>query len=450
MTHKIVFLLCLFLILVQLLRFFRQKRQQNPLKAKQTASKTPKPQIMRPKTEKDCPECSAAIADGPASVSQCHHSPIPWRQVKSTRGKKKTIRTQNYFCSNETCAYYLITDEDVHALVGYGNHGKYEDIQNLRCQACTKKFTCRKHTVLYRLKTHSKTVSLSLKLLSLGMDPSALEEALEIRESTLRTWLARGGAHGRKLHQRFFTNLNLVHLQLDELWANVKQAGQDVWVWTVCDARTKLIPVVQLGPRTQDMAYIVVHELKSRLKVGCVPVFSSDGLKHYFYALTAHFGEWVNVEGEGKPSWMMLSDFVYAQVIKTQRRFRLVSVDTRFVWGLPFDYFSRLKAAGLSGRINTSFVERANLTIRQSVSKLTRRTWSTAQFSTELSEHVFWWLAYYHFGRNHESLRMKLSQPVYRKGRQQPTRYRKMTPAVAAGLTKHRWSVLELISYPLL
>ncbi len=195
---------------------------------------------------------------------------------------------------------------------------------------------------------------------------------------------------------------------------------------------------------------MVVHELKSRLKAGCVPVFSSDGLKHYFYALTAHFGEWVNVEGESKPSWMVLTNFVYAQVIKTQRRFRPVSVDARFVWGLPSEYFSRLKSAGLSGRINTSFIERANLTIRQSVSKLTRRTWSTAQFSTELSEHVFWWLAYYHFARNHESLKIKLSQPVQRKGRQQSIRYRKMTPAVAAGLTRHRWSVLELISYPLL
>ena len=121
-------------------------------------------------------------------------------------------------------------------------------------------------------------------------------------------------------------------------------------------------------------------------------------------------GEWVNVEGESKPSWMMLSDFVYAQVIKTQRRFRLVSVDTRFVWGLPAEYFSRLKAAGLSGRINTSVVERANLTIRQSVSKLTRRTWSTAQFSTELSEHLFWWLAYYHFSRNNEIVAASPSQ----------------------------------------
>ena len=134
MTHKIIFLLCLFLILVQLLRYFRQKRQQNPFRAKQTTSKTPKPQMMRPKTEKDCPHCRAGIAAKPvSSVNRCQHSPIPWRQVKSRRDKKKTIRTQNYFCSNEVCAYYLITDQNIHALVGDGKHGKHEDIQYLIC-----------------------------------------------------------------------------------------------------------------------------------------------------------------------------------------------------------------------------------------------------------------------------------------------------------------------------
>ncbi len=68
----------------------------------------------------------------------------------------------------------------------------------------------------------------------------------------------------------------------------------------------------------------VVHELKSKLKLGCVPVFSMDGLAHYFYALTAYFGEWAQVEGEKKPVWLVLSNFFYAQVIKYRRRFRLV------------------------------------------------------------------------------------------------------------------------------
>jgi hypothetical protein len=105
----------------------------------------------------------------------------------------------------------------------------------------------------------------------------------------------------------------------------------------------------------------------------------------------------------------------------------------------------------MSGNINTSFVERINLTIRRCVSKLARRTWGTAQFTSELTEHLYWWLAAsrYHFSRYHESLRIRLEKPITRKGKQRAKEYRKVTLAVAAGLTDRRWSVMELISYPL-
>ena len=187
------------------------------------------------------------------------------------------------------------------------------------------------------------------------------------------------------LHELFFRDLNLGHIQLDELWANVKEKEQAMWVWTVCEAKTKIIPVLQLGARTQDMAYSVLHELKSRLQTGCVPIFSSDGLKLYYYALTAHFGEWIVRDGEKNPVWLVLSEFFYAQVIKQQRRFRLVSVEHRLLWGCAREYRSRLKSNGLSGNINTSFVERANLTIRQSVSKLTRHTWGPTHPNSRIS-----------------------------------------------------------------
>jgi len=113
------------------------------------------------------------------------------------------------------------------------------------------------------------------------------------------------------------------------------------------------------------------------------------------------------------------------------------------------NYHKRLKAAGLSGRINTSFIERLNLTIRQCVSKLTRRTWGLAHFTRELLEHLDWWRAYYHFVRYHESLEVELATPSQRKGKQQPIRYRRRTPAMAAGLTYKHWTVKELLSYPL-
>ena len=56
--------------------------------------------------------------------------------------------------------------------------------------------------------------------------------------------------------------LDLIHVQLDELWANMKRSNQDMWVWVVSDATTKIVPVIQVGGRTQEMAYQVLHELK--------------------------------------------------------------------------------------------------------------------------------------------------------------------------------------------
>ncbi|MDD5371005.1 MAG: hypothetical protein PHQ40_18145 [Anaerolineaceae bacterium] len=340
-------------------------------------------------------------------------------------------------------------DENIHALVGYGGHGKHEMIQDLKCQVCRKKFTCRKHTVLYRLKTQSGLVEKIMWLLALGVDASALEEVFGIREITIRTWLCRGGMQSKKLHERFMLELELIHVQLDELWANVKHAGQDMWVWVASDVTTKIIPVIQVGGRTQEMAYQVVHELKGRLRAGCVPVFSTDGLKHYFYSLTAHFGKWEPLAGR-KLVWVLLNDFIYAQVIKHQRRRRTVEVEQRILCGEAAAYRERLKCAGLSGRINSSFVERINLTIRQCVSKLTRRTWGPAHYPSELVEHLEWWRSYYHFVRCHESLSVALAKPRRRKGNQIPLRYRKRTPAMAAGLTNRRWTVKELLSYPLL
>jgi transposase InsO family protein len=108
-----------------------------------------------------------------------------------------------------------------------------------------------------------------------------------------------------------------------------------------------------------------------------------------------------------------------------------------------------LQGLGLSGTLNTAFVERVNLTIRQSVAALVRRSWSTAQQVPQLQVHLEWWRAYYHFARPHASLRVPLRQPQERGGRRPPQRYRQRTPAMAAGLTNRRWTVRELLTLPL-
>jgi hypothetical protein len=215
------------------------------------------------------------------------------------------------------------------------------------------------------------------------------------------------------------------------------------------EATSKVIPVMKLGPRTLDLAMGVVHELCERMPSGCTPIFSSDGLKLYFYALTAHFGHWVLGEGVRKPMWEITAGFIYAQVKKIHRRRRLVKVEYHVLLGELEMLRVGLKAMGLSGKINTAFVERLNLTIRQGVAFLVRRTWWTARFTSELELHLQSWRGYYYFVRYHESLRVQFSQPIQRKGKQTPRHYRSRTPAMAANLTSHRWTVLELISYPL-
>jgi IS1 family transposase/transposase-like protein len=396
-------------------------------------------------SERDCRFCQE---DKRKKNAAQRKEPLPWWLRKGKGGPKKKIATQGYFCTNESCEYYGNSDEQTHALVGYGLHGVREAIRDFKCQACGKKFTAQRNTVLYRLKSHSRLVEKILWLLVLGVDASALEEVFGVREVAIRTWLCRSGMQGKKLHERFLAELELIHVQLDELWANVKNGSQDMWLWVAHDASTKLIPVLQVGERNQEMAFSVVRELKRRMAASCVPVFSTDGLKHYFYALTAHFGWWEQSTGK-KPTWVLLADFLYGQVIKRQRRRKTVEVERRLLWGEEKHYRERLRGAGLSGRINTAFVERLNLTIRQCVSKLTRRTWGSARYTPELMEHLEWWRCYYHFVRPHESLAVELFKPVTRKGRQLPRKYRRRTPAMAAGLTDRRWTVRELISYPL-
>ncbi len=117
--------------------------------------------------------------------------------------------------------------------------------------------------------------------------------------------------------------------------------------------------------------------------------------------------------------------------------------------GTPAQLRLVLRTFGLSGRLNTAFVERVNLTMRRSVAALARRTWATAQEASQRLAHLEWWRAYYHSVRRHASLRMALVQPIERGGRRRPQCYENRTPAMAASLTDHRWTVRELLAVPL-
>jgi hypothetical protein len=197
------------------------------------------------------------------------------------------------------------------------------------------------------------------------------------------------------------------------------------------------------------VAHALIHDLHQRLAPARLPVFTSDGLNLYFYALSAHFGQWVATVGQRTRHWQVAAGLIYGQVKKTYRRRQLVRVTPVMRCGTGAALKTALVGLGLSGRLTTAFVERLNLTVRQSVAALVRRTWSTAQQAPHLLLHLEWWRGYYHFVRPHESLRVELRQPLERGGKRVPQRYRQRTPAMAAGLVSQRWSTRDLLTLPL-
>jgi IS1 family transposase len=257
---------------------------------------------------------------------------------------------------------------------------------------------------MYRLKTPSHQIAVVLTALAEGLDLSAAERVFGFRQAIITTWLSRAGEHAQTLHERFFCHLQLPHLQLDELRTRLRCAKQVLWLWLAIDPCTKILPVLSLGPRTQKMAHLLIHSLRQILAPGCLPVFTSDGLNVYFYALTAHFGQWIKGRrGRKARQWQVAVGLIYGQVKKSYRRRKLVRVTHVMRLGTEAALKVALQELGLSGRLNTAFIERVNLTVRHGVAALARRTWATSQQTSQLLAHLEWWRAYYHFVRPHES-----------------------------------------------
>src|SRR5262249_6378976 len=280
--------------------------------------------------------------------------------------------------------------------------------------------SARRDTPFYRLKTTSQRVAEGGTALAEGLSVSAAVRVFGHGHATITTWLTRAGAHSTTLHERFFRVLQLPHIQLDELRTRLRGRAQALWLRLALDPLTTIIPVLYLGARTHHAAHAVIHELQGQLARGCLPVFTSDGLNHYFYALTAHFGQWVVGGGRRARQWQVAAELLYGQVKKRYRQRRLVGVTYLVRCSPRAALRAALTRLGLGGKLNTAFVERVNLTVRQSVAALIRRTWATMQDAPQLLVHLEWWRAYYHFVRPHQGLRVLLAQPRARGGKRLP------------------------------
>jgi IS1 family transposase len=223
------------------------------------------------------------------------------------------------------------------------------------------------------------------------------------------------------------------------------------WVWTAIDPASKLLVVIDMGTRTLAMAQLAVHQVIQVLAPGCLPLFLTDGLKDYRTALLRHFVTWTQPErrqAKGPrptPRWMPLPTLLYAQVIQTTLRRRLVQVSHRVVFGTLEAVKQVLAPHGW--QINTFLVERLNSSLRQHVTEIGRRAGALCKGEAGLRQQLALYQTYYNFVLPHASLSHPLPQPIPTNGTGSAKQWRPCTPAMAAWLTDHVWTLRKVLLF---
>jgi len=208
---------------------------------------------------------------------------------------------------------------------------------------------------------------------------------------------------------------------------------------------------VQVGARTLAMAQAVLHQITQLLAPGCVPLFLSDGYAHYLTAIVTHFGCWGQPprrQARGpapKPRWMPLPALRYAQVVKSYQRRRLVAVQHRGVFGTKAAVEQVLATCGW--QIQTAFVERLKLSLRQRVAAIRRRSATSCKSPDGLGQQLVLFQVYHNVVLPHASLRQALAEAIPTNGSGSAKVWRPCTPAMAAGLTDHVWSLQEVLLF---
>ncbi len=428
-----------------------------PLMPRCKYSKKPKP-LPGLTRQPCCPACEQAI-----KTPRLQPSPPPLPTMTSTRGRRRHVDTSRHFCPDLDCRYG--------GWLGLGNitsngHPSGGPWRQLYCGACHGYFLETHGTPLHGKRVSPDRLVWAIGALAEGLGIRAVARVFEVAPNMVLAWLIEVAEHATAFSRYFLHDVRVTQVQLDELFAllSAVKAGavseteairrlsrSPQWVWTALHPVSKLLLTVDVGDRTLAMAQRVVHQVVQVLASDCVPLFLTDGFKEYATALLGHCGQWVQLprrQAPGpapKPRWMPLPQLLYAQVVKTVRRRRLVRVQHRVVFGTLEAVQQVLAACGW--QINTAFVERLNLTIRRHVAAVGRRVSTLCKGEDGVRQQLALCHVYYNFCVPHASLRQPLPQPVYTNGTGSATQWRPCTPAMTAGLTDQVWSLREVLMF---
>jgi transposase-like protein len=343
------------------------------------------------------------------------------------------MNPQRQFCHNLQCR--------ARGQVGQGNirvHSQAE--QRYRCTTCRRTFAATKGTPFYRLRTAGDLVTLVLTLLCHGCPLQAIVAAFGLDERTVAAWVTHAGQHCQQVHQHVVQQgrVDLQHVQADELW--VKLVGRRVWLAMALAVPSRLWLGGVISPH-RDLALItaLVQMIRSCARNLAILV-CVDGLASYVTAVLRVFRQPVRTGHRGRPRLVLERGLLLGQVVKRYVRRRVVSVERRVVRGSAQAIVARLAASGGGTGINTAYIERLNATFRSALAPLVRRGRALAHKEAVLAAGMYLVGCAYNFCWLHRSLRLAAPTGA-------PWKWQERTPAMAAGLTDHRWTVRELLCY---
>ena len=327
------------------------------------------------------------------------------------------------FCPNLACPARGQTGQGT-----IGIHSRTD--KRFLCTVCHKTFSATKGTAFYRLRTAAETVTLVVTLLAHGCPPQAIVAAFGFGERTVRRWMARGGVQGQVVQEHLVEQpRDLGQVQADEI--RVKKQGGIVWMALAMMVRTRLWLAGEVSER-RDMA--LIRGLMARVRRCALPrplLVCTDGLCAYVRAVRETFRDPVHAGAQGRPRLRPWRNICIAQVVKRYAQRCVVEVERRIVDGTPARVETLRRRSQGDGVINTAYIERLNATFRARLASLTRRGRALARHTLTLQHGMYLIGTVYNFCTPHASLTHVGGGT---------------TPAMAAGITNHCWTVQELLS----
>jgi hypothetical protein len=314
-----------------------------------------------------------------------------------------------------------------------------------QCKRCRRTFAEAAGTALYRLRTARDEVVTVVTLLAYGCPIQAIVAAFGVGERTVARWQARAGAQARRVHEHLVQagHVELGQVQADEL--RVRAVGGVFGLASALAAPSRLwlggvVSPTRDGPLIRTLLERVRARGAGRALLPC-----TDGLLSYPTQALRVLRVRVQTGRRGRPRSYLSAGLPIAQVIERSAQRRVTDIERRAVRGTA----EAVTAVPVSTRgsatavIDTADIERLNATFRARLAALTRRTRAGVHRHDTLEAGMWLLGAVYNFCRPHRSLRHP------HQGAPSPTkRWIGRTPAQAAGLTDHVWSVHELLAFP--